>query len=430
MEPTTGALLYLLLGVVLGVVTTLAWRVSERQLHGPAPAASPETAVVPPGVSTVLAVLRSSALVVDEHDEVLQASAPAYALGLVRDGSLQVQQVADLVRQVRRDGEIRETEVAIARGPGRPATYVLARVAPLTSRVVLVLAEDRTHERRVEAIRRDFVANVSHELKTPVGAMTLLAEAVEEAAEDPQAVRRFASRMQTEAVRLNYLVQQIIELSRLQGDEAVVDPHPVEVDGLVEQAIDVGAIGAAAKGIEVRYDGQRGHRVRGDVGQLALALSNLIANAVAYSPSGSRVVVSAQPADTMLDLNVTDQGIGIPAAELDRIFERFYRVDPSRRRSTGGTGLGLSIVKHVAASHGGEVLVWSAEGQGSSFTLRLPRVMASSHGGAPGVAREPRPAEAAPPASDSVSDAVPSPVPVPDSVPVSDSVPGSARATA
>ena len=380
MEPTTQALLYLLLGVVLGVVTTLAWRVSERQLRGPVPTSSPETAVVPPGVSTVLAVLRSSALVVDEHDQVLQASAPAYALGLVRNGSLQVQQVAELVRQVRRDGEIRETEVAIERGPGRPPTYVLARVAPLTSRVVLVLAEDRTNERRVEAIRRDFVANVSHELKTPVGAMTLLAEAMEEAAEDPEAVRRFAARMQTEAVRLNYLVQQIIELSRLQGDEAVLDPLPVEVDALVERAMDVGAIGAAAKGIEVTYDGQRGHQVRGDLEQLALALSNLIANAVAYSPSGSRVVVSAQPADTMLDVNVTDQGIGIPEAELDRIFERFYRVDPSRRRSTGGTGLGLSIVKHVSASHGGEVLVWSAEGQGSSFTLRLPRLLTGATG--------------------------------------------------
>src|SRR5918997_4826157 len=198
MEPSTQAMLYLLLGIVLGVVTTLAWRISERQLHGPGPSAPPETAVVPPGVSTVLAVLRSSALVVDEHDQVLQASAPAYALGLVRDGALQVAEVAELVRRVRRDGEIRETEVAIARGPGRPATYVLARVAPLTSRVVLVLAEDRTNERRVDAVRRDFVANVSHELKTPVGAMTLLAEAVEEAADDPDAVYRFASRMLTE----------------------------------------------------------------------------------------------------------------------------------------------------------------------------------------------------------------------------------------
>lgn len=373
MEPTTQALLYLLLGIVLGVGTTLAWRISERQLRGPLPAPAPDTAVVPPGVATVLAVLRSSAMVVDEHDQVLQASAPAYALGLVRDGALQVAEVVELVRQVRRDGEIREREVAIARGPGRPPTYVHARVAALTSRVVLVLAEDRTNERRVEAIRRDFVANVSHELKTPVGAMTLLAEASDQAAEDPEAVRRFAARMQTEAVRLNYLVQQIIELSRLQGDDSVVDPSPVEVDDLVERSMDVGAIGAAAKGIDVSYDGQHGHRVRGDGEQLALALSNLIANAVAYSPPGSRVVVSAQPSDVMLDLNVTDHGIGIPAAELDRIFERFYRVDPSRRRTTGGTGLGLSIVKHVAASHGGEVLVWSAEGQGSSFTLRLPR---------------------------------------------------------
>jgi two-component system sensor histidine kinase SenX3 len=182
--------------------------------------------------------------------------------------------------------------------------------------------------------------------------------------------------MQTEATRLNHLVQQIIELSRLQGDDAVLHPASLDVDDLVARAVDVGAIEAAARGIEVVYDGQHGHRIRGDADQISLALTNLISNAVAYSPPGSRVVISAQPHETMLDISVSDEGVGIPATELDRIFERFYRVDPARHRSTGGTGLGLSIVKHVAASHGGEVVVWSAVGEGSSFSLRLPRSLA------------------------------------------------------
>jgi two-component system sensor histidine kinase SenX3 len=278
-----------------------------------------------------------------------------------------------LVRQVRRDGEIRQTDLEVDRGPGRGSVSVHARVAVLSSRLVLVLVEDRTRERRVEAIRRDFVANVSHELKTPVGAITLLAEAVKEAAGDPQAVVRFSSRMQDEAARLNRLVQQIIELSRLQGDEALDRPDRVDVDTVVERVIDANLTEAKARDIELAYDGRRGLAVLGSSGQVTLALSNLVANAVAYSPERSLVVISAQPSGVMVDLTVTDQGIGIPAEQLDRIFERFYRVDPARHRSTGGTGLGLSIVKHVAASHGGEVKVWSEEGQGSSFTLSLPR---------------------------------------------------------
>ncbi len=373
MDQTTQGLLLALLGVVLGVVTGLAWKISDRQMRGPEPSPNAPV-VVPPGVATVLGVLRSSALVVDEHDRVLQASAPAYALGLVRGGEVQVPELLDLVRTVRRDGQIRQADLLLERGPAAGGLYVHTRVATLSSRLVLVLVEDRTQERRVEAIRRDFVANVSHELKTPVGALTLLAEAVQEAADDPEAVKRFALRMQTEAERLTSLVQQIIELSRLQDDAALEKPAPVEVDRVVERAIDVSAIEAKAKHVEVVFDGQRGLRLLGNADQVVLALSNLIANAVAYSPDASRVVVSAQPVDAMIDLNVTDEGIGIPEDDLERIFERFYRVDPARHRSTGGTGLGLSIVKHVAASHGGEVLVWSKEGQGSSFTLRLPRV--------------------------------------------------------
>ncbi len=373
MDSTTQGLLLTLLGVVIGALTVLAWRVSEAELRGPVEHGEPEAAVVPPGVATVLGALRSSALVVDDGDRVLQASAAAYSLGLVRSHEIAVPELAGLVRRVRRDGETRQVELEVSRGTGRAPIHVQARVAVLSSRLVLVLAEDRTRERRVEAIRRDFVANVSHELKTPVGALTLLAEAVQEAADDPDAVDRFASRMQAEATRLNRLVQQIIELSRLQGDEALDAPQRVHVDKVVDRVLDANATEARARDISLVHDGRRGLELLGSTDQVTLALSNLVANAIAYSPDHSTVVVSALPGELMVDLTVTDEGIGIPAAELDRIFERFYRVDPARHRSTGGTGLGLSSVTHDAASHGGEVKVWSEEGRGSSFTPSLPR---------------------------------------------------------
>ncbi len=374
------ALLFALLGAALGAGVVFSWRFSEHQQQRLPKQQEP---LVPTGVATVLSVLRSSALVVNENDEVLKASAPAYALGIVRGREVCVGELAELVRAVRRDGQIRETELVLTPG----GSHVTARVAPLSSRLVLALVEDRTRERRVEAIRRDFVANVSHELKTPVGAINLLAEAVAEAAEDPEAVTRFAGRMRMESDRLSRLVQQIIALSRLQGDDPLERPQPVPVDEIVSRAIDQSAIDAQAKKIEVVHSGADNLQLLGNGDQVAMAVGNLVANAVAYSPAQSRVVVGAKAADAMVDITVTDQGIGIPADELDRIFERFYRVDPARHRSTGGTGLGLSIVKHVAASHGGEVRVWSVEGSGSSFTLALPRRTHEE-----GVRRSPAPA--------------------------------------
>lgn len=374
MSPTTQALLFALLGAVLGGGVVLAWRISESQTH---PTVVP-SGTLPPGVAAVLSVLRSSALVVDASDEVLKASAPAIAMGLVRERRISVRELEDLVQQVRRDGQIRETEVVMQRSPGIPPRYVTARVAPLSSQLVLALVEDRTRERRVESIRRDFVANVSHELKTPIGAIRLLSDAVIDAADDPEAVQRFAGRMHTESERLARLVQQIIELSRLQGDDPLDEPVAVEVDTIISRAIDENLTDATAKNISLVHNGERDLTLLGNREQVAVAIGNLVANAVAYSPEGSSVVVSAKPGDTTVDLSVTDQGIGIPATEIDRIFERFYRVDPARHRSTGGTGLGLSIVKHVAASHGGDVRVWSVEGQGSTFTLTLPRKTAAN----------------------------------------------------
>ncbi|MBO9521766.1 MAG: two-component sensor histidine kinase [Nocardioidaceae bacterium] len=369
MSPTTQSLLFALLGAVLGGGVVLAWRISEQQTR---PEVVPSPAL-PPGVATVLSVLRSSALVVDGSDEVLKASAPAIAMGLVKDRRIAVHELESLVQQVRRDGQIRETEIVMQRAPGIPPRHVTARVAPLNSQQVLALVEDRTRERRVESIRRDFVANVSHELKTPVGAIRLLSDAVIDASDDPEAVQRFAARMHAESERLARLVQQIIELSRLQGDDPLDEPVPVSVDEIVQRVIDENLTDAGAKDISLVQNGERNLTLLGNKEQVAVAVGNLVANAVAYSPEGSSVVVSAKGADTTVDLCVTDQGIGIPASEIDRIFERFYRVDPARHRSTGGTGLGLSIVKHVAASHGGDVRVWSVEGQGSTFTLTLPR---------------------------------------------------------
>jgi two-component system sensor histidine kinase SenX3 len=367
-SPTIQALLFALLGAVLGGGAVLAFRVSERQMR---PDEAPEPAL-PPGVAAVLSVLRSSALVVDASDVVLKASAPAVAMGIVSGNAINERELAQLVRQVRRDGQIRETELTMQR-PGMPPRHVTARVAPLSSKLVLALIDDRTRERRVESIRRDFVANVSHELKTPVGAIKLLSDAVIDAADDPEAVQRFAGRMHTESERLSRLVQQIIELSRLQGDDPLDEPAAVEADKIIARAIDESATDAAARDIDLVQSGNHGLVLLGNREQVAVAVSNLVANAVAYSPEGSSVVVSAAGHGAAVDISVTDRGIGIPAKELDRIFERFYRVDPARHRSTGGTGLGLSVVKHVAASHGGEVRVWSVEGQGSTFTLTLPR---------------------------------------------------------
>ncbi|HXH77187.1 sensor histidine kinase [Nocardioides sp.] len=368
MDPTLLAAVAAAIGAIVAGGGVLAWHISDRQQSQRPHVDEPP---VPLGVAAVLAVLRSSAVVVDPEDHVLKASAPAYALGLVRGSEVLVDDLLDLIRLVRRDGQIRETEMQLGTQTSTART-VVARVAPLGSRLVLALVEDRTRERRVESVRRDFVANVSHELKTPVGAIRLLAEAVTDASDDPEAVQRFAGRMLTESDRLSKLVQQIIELSRLQGDDPLETPARVSLDNVVAAAVDTSVIDAGAKGITLVTTGDRGLEVFGSLDQISAAVTNLVSNAVTYSEAGSRVLVSSKSVDDTAQISVVDQGIGIPAREIDRIFERFYRVDPARHRSTGGTGLGLSIVKHVAATHGGDVSVWSVEGQGSTFTLTLP----------------------------------------------------------
>ncbi|GAA1280107.1 two-component sensor histidine kinase [Planotetraspora silvatica] len=357
-------------GFVLGSFVMLAIRRQADKDKDPEPVDD----MLSPGVASVLAVLPSSAVVLDRDDRVLRASSAARAFGLVRGDSLMAAELLALARKVRRDGEIRESEIETARRKfGQESTTFAVRVAPLGSTgQVLVLAEDQTERRRVEAVRRDFVANVSHELKTPVGALSLLAETIQDAADDHEAVTRFAGRMQHEAARLTYLVQDLITLSRIQGGETVPTPGPVPIDEAVHEAIDRCNTKASAKDITLVAGGAEGLKIWGDDELLVTALRNLIDNAVAYSPEHTRVVVSARPAGRSVEVSVSDQGIGIPESAQERIFERFFRVDAARSRATGGTGLGLAIVKHVAVAHGGEVTVWSKEGSGSTFTLRLP----------------------------------------------------------
>jgi two-component system, OmpR family, sensor histidine kinase SenX3 len=334
---------------------------------------------LPLGVSSVLGVLLSSAVVLDSEDRVLSSSSAAREFGLVDGDHLVVGELLALARQVRREGMPREGEIDIITNRfGGRATSFAVRVAPLGPAVgdgglVLVLAEDQTESRRVDEVRRDFVANISHELKTPVGALALLAETVEEAADDPDAVLRFAGRMRQEAARLTDLVQDLIMLSRIQAAEPVPDPTPVQLDSVVAEAVDRCRMRATARGISLEVTGQHGLAILGDEDLLVTALRNLLENAVAYSPDKTRVRVNTRAAnDWMVEVSVTDQGIGIPERDRERIFERFYRVDPARSRATGGTGLGLAIVKHVTAAHGGKVNVWSKEGAGSTFTLQLP----------------------------------------------------------
>ncbi|SDR79414.1 two-component system, OmpR family, sensor histidine kinase SenX3 [Friedmanniella luteola] len=374
MNPTLAALAALVVGVLLGVLVT-RWTRRDRTPVEPDDLES-ATPPLPDGVSEVLSVLRSSGVVVGPHDEVLEATSTARNLGLARGSRVALPQLLEMVRAVRRDRVIRTTDLEVSRGPRAASTFLTARVAPLADQHILILADDQTTARRTEQTRRDFVANVSHELKTPIGAISLLAEAVEDAAEDPVAVRRFAGRMGVESARLNDLVAQIIELSRLQADDPLRDAEVVDIDDVLVDAVDRCRVDAEQHQVTLAVAGATGTQVLGDARQLSVAVGNLVENAVVYSDPGARVVVAAhvqaQSDDDYIEITVSDNGIGIPASEVDRIFERFYRVDYARSRANGGTGLGLSIVKHIAATHGGDVSVWSRPGAGSTFTIKIP----------------------------------------------------------
>ncbi|PNI08571.1 two-component sensor histidine kinase [Arthrobacter sp. AFG7.2] len=362
-----------LVGLALGTFGVLAYRVSERQRQ--LLDVDAEELALPPGAAEVLAVVGRAFVVVDAVDGVVRASPAAYAYGLVRGHTVVHKELLDMTAGVRRDGVILEKQLELPRGPlGQGTIIVQVRAAMLGEEYILLLADDRTEITRTEEIRNDFVANVSHELKTPVGAISLLAEALESSADDEVAVRRFAKRMHKESGRLAALVQDIIELSRLQGASVAQQGTPVDVNAVVSEAVDRSQLPAESKNIRMVVGGRTGAKVFGDQDLLVTALRNLIDNAIRYSPENTRVGIGVRSREGLVSISVTDQGEGLSPEDQERVFERFYRVDSARSRHTGGTGLGLSIVKHVASNHGGEVTLWSQPGQGSTFTLRLPEM--------------------------------------------------------
>lgn len=395
MDPLLIAALAGVVGLAIGVAGMHAFRVSEHQR---AAGINVDEPTMPEGAAEVLASLGLAHIVVDTVDGVVRANPAAYAFGLVRGHTVVHQEVLDLTARVRGDGVIIEEVLDLPRGlQGENSIVVQLRVAPLGDEYILVLADDRTEVSRTEAVRNDFVANVSHELKTPVGAISLLAETIDDAAEDQVAVRRFSQRLHKESNRLAALVQDIIELSRVQGKNVVHSGTPVDLNTVISEAMDRARLPAEAKNIELRVGGSVTHRVHGDPDQLTMAFRNLIDNAVRYSSENTRVGIGLSSRDGIAQVIITDQGIGIAPENQERVFERFYRADPARSRQTGGTGLGLSIVKHVIGNHGGEVSLWSQRGRGSTFTVRLPELEENFDGW-------PRPQRAAEPDGDQPAD--------------------------
>lgn len=314
--------------------------------------------------------------VVDIHRDVVFMNERSVELGLIKDRLLDDRAwlAAQRTLVTGEDGEV-DLSPRRPTGSGRSGLSVRGHVRLLTqedSRFAVVYVDDQSEHARMEATRRDFVANVSHELKTPVGAMGVLAEALLSSPDDPEMVRRFGGKVLAESNRLANMVGELIELSRLQGAERLPDLEPVEVDVVVSEALSRYKVAADNADIEVTTDPPSGFLVLGDTPLLVTALANLISNAIAYSPHGSTVSVSRRRRGDNIEIAVTDRGIGIARADQERVFERFFRVDKARSRMTGGTGLGLAIVKHVAANHNGTIRLWSQPGTGSTFTLSIP----------------------------------------------------------
>ena len=335
---------------------------------------------LPEGITDVLSIVDAEYLILAPGEVVLQSSSGVGALSLIKDGRLNSDRLVALVRAVRRSGVYQEATVELPRGPVGAGTHdLLVRVTPVGNHgLVITLIFDDSELRRLDSVRRDFVANISHELKTPIGALSILSEAVLGASDDPQAIVKFASRMQLEAKRLTNLVQEIINLSRLQDDDPLKNAQILSLHDLINEAIDGSRLTADARNISLAFGESPTIKVLGDHNQIRMAISNLIENAINYSPDGTRVAISLISKNGLAEISISDQGLGIPEKDLERVFERFYRVDPARSRATGGTGLGLSIVKHVVTIHGGDISLWSVEGAGSTFTIRLPAFIESA----------------------------------------------------
>jgi two-component system, OmpR family, sensor histidine kinase SenX3 len=375
MNPTQLALLALAMGLLAGGGVTLlivaAVRARDR-------VEARSSRAVPDGVADMLAAMDETALVVDASGIVRAASESAAAFGIHVGETLPDDRLRDLFRSARSGG--RAALSLTLRRTGSPAEprLVAARGSRITPTLILIVIRDITERERVEQMRRDFVSNTSHELKTPVGAIMLLSEAIESAADDPDQVRDFARRLHGEARRLSSLTSRVMNLSRLQSADELAEVRDVSVDAVVTSALEAHALTAESAGVALIRGGTRGLTVRGDQQILSEALGNLVSNAVAYSPRGSQVGIGVKEEAGAVEIAVTDRGIGISEEDQQRVFERFYRSDQARSRRTGGTGLGLAIVKHAVQRHGGEVRLWSRLGQGSTFTIQLPLAAADT----------------------------------------------------
>lgn len=325
------------------------------------------------GAAELLEVLSAAALVLNPANLAVRATQGALAFGLLHNRTLTSHDLVELVNKTRESNTIEALDTELTIGLSKDKVYITARAANIGDGNVLLIVDDRTEAKRLDDTRRDFIANISHELKTPIGAISLLAEALADAADDPEAVAKFSKSLGKESKRLSGLIKDVIQLSRIQSAEVVTNAEIVDLSTVVMEAVDRNSYRAENRGLKISYDAPEGIEVVGDPEMLTVAVKNLIENAIIYSDEGASVGVGLRSVDNVAEITVTDSGIGIAKAEQGRIFERFYRVDPSRSRKTGGTGLGLAIVKHVALSHNGEVKLFSKTGVGSTFTLRIPR---------------------------------------------------------
>ena len=315
-------------------------------------------------------------LILDKHGNAIFTTNNIDKLNLLKDGKIFSEEFLALIRVVRRTGEKQEASFELPRGPiGEGKREIQVSISMLSENgLVLIIIDDEGEKQRIDAVRRDFITNISHELKTPITALSLNSDALLEVKNEPDQVVRFADRIKQQAGRLNDLVQEIINLSKLQDADPLDVARNVNILDVVKEAINQCETNAEARKISINLEKEDAAVVLGNRDQLVMAVHNLIENAINYSSQGTNVTIVVEVNEEIVEITVKDQGIGIAQSEIDRIFERFYRVDPARSRATGGTGLGLSIVKHVAQNHGGEIKVWSAPGVGSTFSLRLPMI--------------------------------------------------------
>lgn len=364
--------LAILLGIVLGIGLSALYVYFRERGVRINEVVNPS---LPDGVDEVLLAIDSLGIVVDYSLNVVRATPGALRLGLVKGHEIAFEQLIQLVIQVQESGEALNAQVTLTReSMALPDLHLTVRVSPLGMRYHMLLVRDVTEARRVEETRADFIVNVSHELKTPIGAIKLLAEAIESAKDDPATVERFQNKLMLEVDRIDHLTRDLLELSRLQSAVEPSHTDPVSLSEVVQLAVQQNRVGAAARKIDLVVGDSIQAEVLGDTAQLVSAVSNLISNAINYSPEGSRVGIGFKETGDQYQIAITDQGVGIPKTEQARIFERFYRVSQARDRNSGGTGVGLSIVKHVVRIHGGDVKLWSQPNLGSTFTICLPKV--------------------------------------------------------